>query len=204
MSDIHIYDVNTRMWMKIDTSDSPQGRYAHCAAILPSSAVFASSGATLSAIHHNPASANQPNAGSIGIDLDGTGGAEMVVVGGQDSANHYIEQISVFNLRSLKWIATNTLGRSCAGGRKGETPAEDDQDPENNGSSMLIYSNYNFLDVKLELQIRLPDGTLTEKPMNGTFSPPGLRFPNGGVIANHFVVSGTFLTSSKQELPCMA
>lgn len=220
MSDIHIYDVNTRMWMKIDTSDSPQGRYAHCAAILPSSAVFASTNATLSAIQHNPASANQPNSGSIGIDLDGTGGAEMVVVGGQDSANHYIEQISVFNLRSLKWIATNTLGRSCgayrsvvaplttmpasaigAGGRKGEIPSDDDQDPDNpqSGSSMLIYSNYNFLDVKLELQIRLPDGTLTEKPMNGTFSPPGLRFPNGGVIANHFVVSGTFLTSSKQE-----
>lgn len=218
MSDIHIYDVNTRVWMKIDTSDSPQGRYAHCAAILPSSAVFASSSAPLSAIHHNPASANQPNSGSIGIDLDGTGGAEMVVVGGQDSANHYIEQISVFNLRSLKWTATNTLGRSCgayrsvvaplttmpasaigAGGRKGDAPAEDEQDPENNGSSMLIYSNYNFLDVKLELQVRMPDGTLTEKPMNGTFSPPGLRFPNGGVIANHFVVSGTFLTSSKQE-----
>lgn len=218
MSDIHIYDVNTRIWMKIDTSDSPQGRYAHCAAILPSSAVFASSSAPLSAIHHNPASANQPNSGSIGIDLDGTGGAEMVVVGGQDSANHYIEQISVFNLRSLKWTATNTLGRSCGayrsvvaplttmpasaigtGGRKGDAPAEDEQDSENNGSSMLIYSNYNFLDVKLELQIRMPDGTLTEKPMNGTFSPPGLRFPNGGVIANHFVVSGTFLTSSKQE-----
>ncbi|KAJ4366653.1 hypothetical protein N0V95_000154 [Ascochyta clinopodiicola] len=64
---------------------------------------------------------------------------------------------------------------------------------------MLIYSNYNFLDVKLELQVRHPDGTLSEKPMNGNFSPPGLRFPNGGVINNHFVVSGTFLTSSKQE-----
>lgn len=64
---------------------------------------------------------------------------------------------------------------------------------------MLIYSNYNFLDVKLELQVRHPDGTLSEKPMQGNFSPPGLRFPNGGVINNHFVVSGTFLTSSKQE-----
>ena len=39
----------------------------------------------------------------IGINIDGTGGAEMIVVGGQDGANHYIEQISVFNLRSLKW-----------------------------------------------------------------------------------------------------
>ncbi|KAJ9643968.1 hypothetical protein H2199_003834 [Coniosporium tulheliwenetii] len=220
MSDIHIYDVPTRTWMNVPTSDAPQGRYAHCAAILPSSAVFSSATAPLSAIHHNPSSA-VPNQGSIGVSLDGTGGAEMVVVGGQDSANHYIEQISVFNLRSLKWTATNTLGRSCGAYRSVVAPLssanamqigtgprrdhesnfddEDAEEAENAGSSMLIYSNYNFLDVKLELQVRLPDGTLSEKPMHGNFSPPGLRFPNGGIIDNHFVVSGTFLTSSKQE-----
>lgn len=64
---------------------------------------------------------------------------------------------------------------------------------------MLVYSNYNFLDVKLELQIRLADGSLVEKPMPSQASPPGLRFPNGGVINGHFIVSGTYLTSSKQE-----
>lgn len=64
---------------------------------------------------------------------------------------------------------------------------------------MLIYSNYNFLDVKLELQVRLPDGRLVERPMQSQASPPGLRFPNGGIINGHFVVSGTYLTSSKQE-----
>ncbi|KAF2815036.1 galactose oxidase [Mytilinidion resinicola] len=220
MSDIHIYDVPTRTWMNIATVDSPQGRYAHCATILPSSAVFASASAPMAAIQHNPPSTN-PNQGSLGVQLDGNGGAEMVVVGGQDSANHYIEQISVFNLRSLKWTATNTLGRSCGayrsviaplstmepskigtGPRKsGEAQAEEtnSEDGTEGGSSMLIYSNYNFLDVRLELQVRLPDGTLSEKPMHGNFSPPGLRFPNGGIIDNHFVVSGTFLTSSKQE-----
>ncbi|KAJ4286089.1 hypothetical protein N0V90_013438 [Kalmusia sp. IMI 367209] len=164
-----------------------------------------------------------PNQGSIGVQLDGEGGAEMVVVGGQDSANHYIEQISVFNLRSLKWTATNTLGRSCGayrsvvaplstidpgklgmgtpGTRSDSNSPEEPDAPSRSGgaSSMLIYSNYNFLDVKLELQVRHPDGTLSEKTMQGDFSPPGLRFPNGGVINNHFVVSGTFLTSSKQE-----
>ncbi|KAF2476572.1 uncharacterized protein BDR25DRAFT_321997 [Lindgomyces ingoldianus] len=220
MSDVHIYDVPTRTWMHVPALDSPQGRYAHCATILPSSAVFSSSSATLSAIRHNPSSTN-PNQGSIGVQLDGEGGAEMVVVGGQDSANHYIEQISVFNLRSLKWTATNTLGRSCgayrsvvapltkvdpnkigAGNRNGSdarSSGEQNSAAKDGGASMLIYSNYNFLDVKLELQVRHPDGTLSEKPMHGNFSPPGLRFPNGGVINNHFVVSGTFLTSSKQE-----
>ncbi|KAI4160415.1 MAG: hypothetical protein LQ342_005739 [Letrouitia transgressa] len=217
MSDIHIYDSLTRTWTYIPTSNTPQGRYAHCAALLPSSAVFASANAPLSAIHHNPASAN-PHQGSLGVDLDGTGGAEMIVVGGQDSANHYIEQISVFNLRSLKWTATNSLGRSCGAYRSVVAPlsslptsriglnqadnpkdGEHSEEQANEGSSMLIYSNYNFLDVKLELQVRLADGSLVEKSMNSQFSPPGLRFPNGGILDNHFVVSGTYLTSSKQE-----
>lgn len=219
MSDVHIYDAATRTWTHVATTDAPQGRYAHCATILPSSAVFSSTSAALTAIRHNPPSSN-PNQGSLGVQLDGEGGAEMLVVGGQDSANHYIEQISVFNLRSLRWTETSTLGRSCGAYRSvvapltsispqdigegtrrgGDARTSDEQTPNTEGeSSMLIYSNYNFLDVKLELQVRHPDGTLTEKPMHGNFSPPGLRFPNGGVINNHFVVSGTFLTSSKQE-----
>lgn len=211
MSDIFIYDAPTQTWTFVPTTDTPQGRYAHCATILPSSATFSSPNAPNAALHHNP-SGPMPNSGTIGINIDGTGGAEMVIVGGQDSANHYIEQISVFNLRSLRWTSTQQLGKSCGAYRsvvapissalsaqlgKGSSSAATES--KESASSMLIYSNYNFLDVKLELQVRLSDGTLTEKPMQGTFSPPGLRFPNGGVIDTNFVVSGTYLTSSKQE-----
>ncbi|CZT44563.1 related to regulatory protein ral2 [Rhynchosporium secalis] len=217
MSDIYIYDAPSKTWTFIPTQDTPQGRYAHCATILPSSATFTSINAASSAIQHNLPGSN-PNSGTLGVKLDGSGGAEMVVVGGQDSANHYIEQISVFNLRSLKWTSTQQLGKSCGAYRSvvaplpanvtsqlGKTsPTKPDsgnitQDSREPGSSMLIYSNYNFLDVKLELQIRSADGTLSEEPMQGAFSPPGLRFPNGGVIDTNFVVSGTYLTSSKQE-----
>lgn len=218
MSDIYIYDAPSKTWSFIQTQEMPQGRYAHCATILPSSATFVSANAPTSALHHNPPSAN-PNQGTIGVSIDGTGGAEMVVVGGQDSQNHYIEQISVFNLRSLKWTSTQPLGKSCGAYRsvvaplsssvaahigKGERSRSDgssgiSQEAKEAGSSMLVYSNYNFLDVKLELQVRSSDGTLSEKPMMGNFTPPGLRFPNGGVIGTNFVVSGTYLTSSKQE-----
>ncbi|SPO06147.1 related to ral2 protein [Cephalotrichum gorgonifer] len=215
MSDIYIYDVATRKWVFINTPDAPEGRYAHCATIAPSSAAFSSSKAPLSALHHNPSSSN-PNEGRLGVSIDGTGGSEMIIVGGQDAANHYIEQISVFNLRSLKWTTTQPLGKSCGAYRSvvapvppavtariGKGQPNGPQRPEGGareaGSSMLIYSNYNFLDVKLELQVRSPDGALTEKSMVSAYSPPGLRFPNGGVIDNFFVVSGTYLTSSKQE-----
>ncbi|KAF3762175.1 galactose oxidase, partial [Cryphonectria parasitica EP155] len=219
MSDIYIFDAPTRKWTYIPTSDAPQGRYAHCACILPSSATFSSHKAPLSALQHNPATG--ANEGRIGINIDGTGGAEMIVVGGQDGANHYIEQISVFNLRSLKWTSTQPLGKSCGAYRSVVAPLPPlvtakigkanangtaqrleggiSQEAREPGSSMLIYSNYNFLDVKLELQIRSSDGVLNEKPMSNTYSPPGLRFPNGGVIDTYFVVSGTYLTSSKQE-----
>ena len=216
MSDVHIYDVPSRTWTKIPTAETPQGRYAHCATILPSSAVFTSADAPLAAIHNNPSSSTQnPHQGQIGVGIDGSGGAEMVIVGGQDSSNHYIEQISVFNLRSLKWTTTTPLGRQCGAYRsviaplstmpssaigKGANydPRRSSAPPED-GSSMLIYSNYNFLDVKLELHVRSPDGRLAERSMYGQVTPPGLRFPNGGVIDQHFVVSGTYLTSSKQE-----
>ena len=218
MSDIYIYDVATKKWTFVPTNDTPQGRYAHCACILPSAATFSSHKAPLSALQHNPSTGT--NEGRIGISIDGSGGAEMIVVGGQDGGNHYIEQISVFNLRSLKWTSTQALGKSCGAYRSvvaplppsvtarigrgpstGPVRLEGGISPEARepGSSMLIYSNYNFLDVKLELQIRSSDGALTEKAMTGSYSPPGLRFPNGGVIDTHFVVSGTYLTSSKQE-----
>lgn len=219
MSDIYIYDVPSRKWTFIPTAESPQGRYAHCACVLPSSATFSSHRAPLSSLQHNPSSTGNPNEGRIGINIDGAGGAEMVIVGGQDGANHYIEEISVFNLRSLKWTSTQPLGKSCGAYRSVATPlpanvtakigkayqngygraAEAAAETRDTGSSMLIYSNYNFLDVKLELQIRTADGSLHERPMSGTYSPPGLRFPNGGIIDTNFVVSGTYLTSSKQE-----
>ncbi|KAG6005271.1 hypothetical protein E4U43_000615 [Claviceps pusilla] len=220
MSDIYIYDVGPRMWTYVPAQDAPQGRYAHCACILPSAASFSSSRAPLAALQHNPPSSN-PNEGRIGVNIDGSGGSEMIIVGGQDGANHYIEQISVFNLRSLKWTSTQPLGKSCGAYRSVAAPlppsvsakvgkaysngghrsdgSGTNQEAREAGASMLIYSNYNFLDVKLELQIRASDGSLTEKLMAGAYSPPGLRFPNGGVIDTHFVVSGTYLTSSKQE-----
>ncbi|KAA8910631.1 hypothetical protein FN846DRAFT_774963 [Sphaerosporella brunnea] len=211
MSDIHVFDIPTCTWTFIPTPNPPEGRYAHCATILPSTAVYTATGGMAASVQS-------------GERLDGFGGTEMVVVGGQDSANHYIEEVNVFNLRSLMWTSKSPLDRSCGAyrsvvaplghrlsvqqiGMGADAPAGEDTPanasnsitPQKDPGAMLIYSNYNFLDVRLELQLRLPDGTLTEKTMNGVHSPPGLRFPNGGILDNHFVVSGTYLTSSKQE-----
>ena len=214
MGDIHVYDIPSKKWTQVKTSGgpSPEGRYAHCATILPSSAVFATADSHTSAIHHNIPSSGDPHSGTIGVQIDGSGGAEMVVVGGQDSSNNYIQEITVFNLRSLRWTNNTPYDRNCGAYKSmitalpginaqcvGKGISLDEGIDQQSGTPMLIYSNYNFLDVKLELQIRDPDGSLEEKNMNGPVSPPGLRFPNGGIINGHFVVSGTYLTSSKHE-----
>ncbi|RYC80110.1 hypothetical protein BFJ63_vAg17004 [Fusarium oxysporum f. sp. narcissi] len=220
MSDVYIYDVHTRVWTFIPSQNPPQGRYAHCACILPSSATFASQIEPLSALQHKSSNGSL-NRGRIGINHVSTGGAEMVIVGGQDGRNNYIEQVNIFNFRSLEWTSTQLLKKGYGAYRSMTAPltpamtakidcAHNEIDGKDRGvsraaqeprSAMLIYSNYNFLDVKLELQIRSPEGMLSEKPMSGAgaYAPPGLRFPNGGVINTHLLVSGAYLTSSKQE-----
>lgn len=218
MSGIYIYDIYIRIWTFITTQNPPQGRYAHCASILPSSAAFASHRAPLPALQHKP-STRRSNERQIGVNHIGTGGAEMVVIGGQDDRNNYIEQVSVFNFRSLEWTSTQLLKKSYGTSRsmtapltpamttkigcahngldgKGRGVSQAAQEPR---SAVLIYSNYIFLDLNLELQIWSPEGRLSEKPMLGAHAPPGLRFPNGGVIDIHLLVSGTYLTSSKQK-----
>lgn len=219
MSDVHIFDIQSQAWIAIPAANAPQGRYAHCAVIIPSHAVFASAAAPLSALLHNQGSA-QLHQGSLGISIDGRGGAEMIIVGGQDSASNYIEQISVFNLRSLAWTTSHALDKSCGAYRsvvapydglaaqrigshvgdlqsKRDSPAA--QADFDHGTSMLIYSNYNFLDVRLELHVRQANGNVTEKQLPPGISPPGLRFPTGSVVHDHLIVSGTFLTSTREE-----
>ena len=219
MSDVHIFDIQTQAWIAISAANAPQGRYAHCAAIVPSHAVFASAAAPLSALLHNQGSA-QLHQGSLGISIDGRGGAEMIIVGGQDSSSNYIEQISVFNLRSLAWTTSHALDKSCGAYRSVVAPydglaalhigsgigdEQSDWDPPvgqadfDHGTSMLIYSNYNFLAVRLELHIRQANGSVSEKQLPPGLSPPGLRFPTGSVVHDHLIVSGTFLTSTREE-----
>ncbi|KAF8313753.1 uncharacterized protein EI90DRAFT_3022561 [Cantharellus anzutake] len=64
-------------------------------------------------------------------------------------------------------------------------------------------TNYNFSDVKRELEVLTP----TEKSfyttdrsdmMNGSSFPPGLRFPTGAILGNHLIIAGTYLSQSYQ------
>ncbi|KAH7928465.1 galactose oxidase [Leucogyrophana mollusca] len=72
-------------------------------------------------------------------------------------------------------------------------------------NDIYLYSNYNFTDVKRELDIFSPlpdtDFTITDRSsaMTGTAFPPGLRFPSGAICGTHFIIAGTYLAHTYQS-----
>lgn len=226
VAELHMYDIETSTWTAIRSRNSPSPRYAHCATVLPSSAVFASSSAPLSALHHNPSSTN-PNHGKLGVEIDGRGGAEMIVIGGQYSEEQYTDSVEIFNFRSLTWTSSGALDMHKCGAYRsvaatvldmdvsdigardssanraqdGAEMEDEDTDPEQHvsGAPAVFYNNYNFLNSVVEVKIRHPDGSVLDIDQRGQFSPPGLRFPTAGIVSNHLIVSGTFLRSSTEE-----
>ncbi|KAF9345680.1 hypothetical protein BGX34_004550, partial [Mortierella sp. NVP85] len=67
---------------------------------------------------------------------------------------------------------------------------------------VYIYSNFNFSEVKRELQVLTPpkfnlqDHSLS---MSGSMLPPGLRFPTGAIAGQHLLLSGTYLSQNQQS-----
>ena len=86
-------------------------------------------------------------------------------------------------------------------------------DEDGEGGDIWCYSNYDFAKVRRELDVITPSET-DEVPSNkhvsppaftirdessqmrGSSQPPGLRFPTGGIVGNHFVLCGLYLASS--------
>jgi len=76
------------------------------------------------------------------------------------------------------------------------TPVQQEEHP------IYLYSNFNFTDVKRELQVMNPPSFQMQehsKDMSGSLLPPGLRFPTGAVAGQHLLLSGTYLTSTQQS-----
>ncbi|KAI8379509.1 uncharacterized protein BYT42DRAFT_569015 [Radiomyces spectabilis] len=141
---------------------------------------------------------------------------KLVVMGGQDMANQYVNEMNVFDFNSFTWIQGAPLERqygayravafcpSPQDSRLIDNPFwkdnNDDEDP-----SLCVYSNYNFSDVARDLQSFHPMRASTSKmrdhssQMVGPCLPPGLRFPIGDVIGHHMVLTGTYLTPNHRS-----
>ncbi|KAF9898576.1 hypothetical protein BX616_003855 [Lobosporangium transversale] len=67
---------------------------------------------------------------------------------------------------------------------------------------IYVYSNFNFSDVKRELQVLTPPIFHVQdhsQSMSGNLLPPGLRFPTGAIAGQHLVLSGTYLSQAQQS-----
>ncbi|KAG9043030.1 hypothetical protein FS837_010122 [Tulasnella sp. UAMH 9824] len=75
---------------------------------------------------------------------------------------------------------------------------------------IMLYSNYNFTDVRRELEVispQEPSGfTITDRSdaMTGLSLPPGLRFPTGAILGSHLIIAGTYLAHSYQSFSIWA
>ena len=78
------------------------------------------------------------------------------------------------------------------------------QEPRRPQMPVYMYTNYNFSDVVREFQLLRPpfEKTLNledfSTKLHGTYMPPGLRFPSGGIIGNTVLISGIYITSETQ------
>ncbi|CAG8446377.1 5865_t:CDS:1 [Diversispora eburnea] len=81
---------------------------------------------------------------------------------------------------------------------------------EENPNPIYLYSNYNFTDVKRELQVIAPPTSTNYQIMDhsgnmtGATLPPGLRFPTGAILGHYLIISGTFLTNTNQTFSIWA
>ncbi|CAO3596357.1 unnamed protein product [Absidia cylindrospora] len=139
---------------------------------------------------------------------------KLMVIGGQDMSNQYINEINIFDLKRSAWVQGGPVNQQYGAYRavafcplpinKGNSPLWSQSD-NNSDVPLCIYSNYNFADVTRDLQSCRPlqDHPVTFKDhsddMSGTLLPPGLRFPSGHLLGHHMIMTGTYLTPTQRS-----
>ncbi|KAJ2371597.1 hypothetical protein H4S02_009497, partial [Coemansia sp. RSA 2611] len=116
-------------------------------------------------------------------------GSRLLIVGGQDLDEQYVEELNVFDLASGRWVLKSAFPRAVGLYRSFVASV--------NGST-LLYSNYSFASVKRALYALSapPDCTLKEISDQLVGEPPGLRFPRGHVVDPQTVVmTGTLIAA---------
>ncbi|KAJ2786669.1 hypothetical protein GGI15_001343 [Coemansia interrupta] len=118
-------------------------------------------------------------------------GSRLLVVGGQDLEEQYVEELNVFDLQLGRWVLRSPFPRAVGLYRSfvASVPGTD---------TTLLYSNYSFASVKRALYSLSapPDCTLKEISDQLSGDPPGLRFPRGHLVDPHtLVMTGTLIST---------
>ncbi|TFK52488.1 regulatory protein ral2 [Heliocybe sulcata] len=222
LNDVRFFDLSSRRWMSWSSSAAsenliPKARYAHLSSITSD---------------------------------------RLFVIGGQDLANVWLDDVHIYDLKTRAWIQRRDYPRHCGTYRsvavssnyrvrfpqeelRGKSssaapgsrfqyekmpPTPDKFTPseslhhlpysavptEEYPSDVYLYSNYNFTDVKRELEVFSPqsgqDFNITDRSnaMQGSSFPPGLRFPTGAILGTHLIIAGTYLAHTYQSFSVWA
>ncbi|RCH94021.1 hypothetical protein CU097_013335 [Rhizopus azygosporus] len=136
---------------------------------------------------------------------------KLVIIGGQDMSNQYINEINVYCMTTCSWVSGGPVSKQYGAYRsiafypssihRNSMPASpfwaDGSDSDT--PVVCIYSNYNFTDVTRDLESfsAIPPAAEFKNhsaEMSGFSLPPGLRFPSGHVLGHHMILTGTYLT----------
>ncbi|KIY45618.1 regulatory protein ral2, partial [Fistulina hepatica ATCC 64428] len=206
LNDVRFFDLATGRWAPPSPEDplAPRARYAH---------------------------------------LSSVSNSRLFVIGGQDFYNTWLDDVCVYDLVRRRWVLRRDYPHHCGTYRSiavsSETcvrfPSEEKHDgelgsfatPEDRLIHMsysapptddypcdiYLYSNYNFTNVKRELEVfsPLPGNDFVVNDRSADMSgegllclPPGLRFPTGALLGNHLIVCGTYLAHSYQSFSIWA
>ncbi|KAG0185061.1 hypothetical protein DFQ28_009993, partial [Apophysomyces sp. BC1034] len=209
LDDVSIFDIDTMTWKSPDIQPSlfaPRPRYAHLSAVTEDKLIVVG-----------------------GQDMSNNYLGEINVL---DLKTLEWEQVKTFDkhlgaYRSIA-IATPPGTRLPAALKNdiGEEPFDAEQMAESEGSShrasvvrqygqslqsanepspIYLYTNYNFADVKRELQMIFSPAAVSSPiedcsaAMVGSVQPPGLRFPTGHTLGHHLILAGTYLSPQSQS-----
>ncbi|KAJ2470556.1 hypothetical protein GGI02_002851 [Coemansia sp. RSA 2322] len=167
LGDVAVYDTRAEQWVALDALRDPE----------------------LDGIETGgdsaPSQAPSPRYAHLATVL----GSRLLVVGGQDLEEQYVEELNVLDLATGRWTQRAAFPRAVGLYRSfiGSVPST---------GATLVYSNYSFAAVKRALYALTspPECALHELSEQLTGEPPGLRFPRGHVVDPHTVVmTGTLI-----------
>ncbi|KAI9275651.1 hypothetical protein BDA99DRAFT_496109 [Phascolomyces articulosus] len=217
LDDISIFDVETMTWRRPTVEPSlfaPRPRYAHLSAIVEDKLVVIGG--------------QDMNNGYLGeINVLDLKTWEWVHAKSFDKHVGAYRSIAITAppRTRLPIMLRETMGTGGVGGGGGPTSTDSPQvsamdDNKNSAaggtttidapSPIYLYTNYNFADVKRELQlIFTPSGASSavedcSNYMTGSAMPPGLRFPTGHTLGHHLVLAGTYLSPQSQSFTIWA
>ncbi|KAF5353073.1 hypothetical protein D9758_008752 [Tetrapyrgos nigripes] len=216
-SDLYVFDLESLIWERIkpfSQGEAPTPRYFHSADTWDNKLVifggmgdqpFSSSEfCTLSDVRFFdlgtrrwlPIIQSSPSAPQVSIPqaryahISSVISNQLVIIGGQDLDNNWLEDICVYNLSTRTWKERRQIS-GCFGAYRSLAASSEDK--------IYLYNNYNFTEVKRELLKLsvLSDAHLTIQDLSspftsGTVLPSGLRFPRGAIAGTHLIMTGTY------------